>query len=61
MNNSMDVDRRGTFAFFAIFAGVLSLLLFVFPTVYSPRAPSELLPFFESHRSTYILVAVTML
>lgn len=57
----MDVDRRGAFAFFAICAGALSLVLFVFPTVYSPRAPAQLLSFFESHQSRYILVAVTML
>jgi len=61
MNNSMDVDRGGAFAVFAIFAGVLSLLLFVFPTVYSPRAPTQLLPFFKSHQSSYIVFAVTIL
>ena len=61
MNDLLDIDRRVAFATFAIAAGVLSLLLLVLPVVYSPRAPVELLPFFESHRSIYILLAVTIL
>ena len=61
MNDCLDLERRGAFAICAMCAGVLSLLLFVLPIVYSPRAPVELLPFFESHRSSYILLAVTIL
>jgi len=61
MNNFLDVDRRGAFAMFAICSGILSLLVFVIPIVYSPRAPVELLPFFVSHWSSYILLAIAIL
>ena len=56
-----DDDHRGLFAFFAFAAGVLSLLLFLFPLVYVPHAPGELLPIFERHRGVYMALAVLVL
>ncbi len=61
MSNDLEPSGRITFAVFAMLAGLLSLVL-AFPAgLYSPRAPAELLPYFNSHHSSYLFLAVTVL
>jgi len=61
MSGHPQFDNRFTFASFAIFAGVLSFLLVASVSGPVPRVPAELLPYFASHRSTYVFLAITVL
>ena len=60
MTNYSELDRKGAFSVFAILAGLLSVLLIVFVSP-APGTPSELLPYFKSHQSRYVLTAVIAL
>lgn len=60
ITNYAGLDRRVAFALFAIFAGLLSVLLVVsIPP--APRMAGELLPYFKSHQFGYVLTAIIAL
>ena len=61
MSNDLEPSRRITFAVIAMLAGLLSVLLAFSASLYAPRVPPELLPYFNSHRSSYLFAAVTVL
>jgi hypothetical protein len=61
MNSHPQIDSRITFATFAIAAGLLSFLLVASVSGRAPRVPAELLPYFVSHRSAYVFLAITVL
>jgi hypothetical protein len=61
MSNYPELDGRITFAVFAILAGLLSVLLVASTNLPAPRVPAELLPYFRSHQSSYVLAAITVL
>jgi len=61
MNNRPQLDGRSALASFAIVAGLLSFLLVALVSGPAPRVAAELLPYFASHRSTYVLLAIIVL
>jgi len=61
MNNELEPDRRVTFATIAVLSGLLSVLLACSASLPVPNVPANLLHYFASHRSRYLLVAVTVL
>jgi hypothetical protein len=58
----LEIDRRTTFGVFALLGGVLSFLLIGSAGLRpAAQAPAELLSYFTSHRTAYVLTAVEVL